>query len=188
MRRTAVGSLATALTLPPGRAACRESAQCDNCGTLVTVVTADADVLVPAFTQTSIGIQISDLLFLKLADLGLGLNTLGDSGFHPRLARSWKFEDSLTIAFELDPRARWQDGAPVTAADVAFTFDAYTDPKTASTSRSLLTEIGSVTARDERTAVFRFKRHYAEQFYDATHHMRLLPRQDRKSTRLNSSH
>jgi peptide/nickel transport system substrate-binding protein len=33
-----------------------------------------------------------------------------------------------------------------------------------------------VTARDEHTAVFRFKRHYSEQFYDATHHMRILPR------------
>ena len=176
MRRAAVGSLATALTLSLGVTACRETAPCDNCGTLVTLVTSDADVLVPAFTQGSIGVQISDLLFLKLADLGLALNTLGDSGFQPRLARSWKFEDSLTIAFELDPRARWQDGVPVTASDVAFTFDVYRDPKAASPSRPLLTEIASVTARDERTAIFRFKHHYAEQFYDATHHMRVLPR------------
>ncbi|MBI4501634.1 MAG: hypothetical protein HY700_10780, partial [Gemmatimonadetes bacterium] len=176
MRRAAVGSLVTALTLCVGVAACRESVKCENCGTLVTVVTTDADVLVPAFTQTSMGTQVSDLLFLKLADLGLGLNTLGDSGFVPRLARTWKFEDSLTIAFELDSRSRWQDGAPVTASDVTFTFDVYQDPKSASPSRPLLTEIASVTARDDSTAVFRFKHHYAEQFYDATHHMRILPR------------
>jgi len=31
----------------------------------------------------------------------------------------------LTLVFHLDPRARWQDGHPVTAADVEFTFNAY---------------------------------------------------------------
>src|ERR1051326_5865188 len=122
MRRVAVRSLASAVLLCSAFGACQEAAKCDACGTMVTVVTGGADVLVPAFTQTSIGYQTGDLVFLKLADLGLGLNTLGDSGFVPRLARSWKFEDSVTLAFELDPRARWQDGVPVTAADVAFTF------------------------------------------------------------------
>lgn len=156
--------------------ACGEAPDCDPCGTMITVVTADADVLVPAFTESTIGQQIGDLLFWKLADLGLELNTLGDSGFIPRLARSWKFEDSLTISFDMDPRARWQDGAPVTAGDVAWTFSVYQDPASRASLRTYLGEIASVTARDERTAVFRFRRYYAEQFYDATHHMRILPR------------
>jgi peptide/nickel transport system substrate-binding protein len=142
----------------------------------VIVVSADADALLPAVSVNPTATQISDLLFLKLADLGMELNTVGDSGFVPRLARRWLFQDSLTLVFVLDERARWQDGVPVTAQDVAFTFDLYRDPLIASPARPLLDAIASVTARDEHTVVFAFRRHYAEQFYDATNHMRILPR------------
>ena len=65
--------------------------------------------------------DVADQLFLRLADLGPGLMTAGDRGFVPMLARSWTRRDSLTLVFELDPRARWHDGAPVTARDVLFT-------------------------------------------------------------------
>lgn len=170
--------LAAALTLAAAVPGCRESPRCAgrSCGTAVIVTTADADVLLPPVVQTAVGAAISDQIFLKLADIGMGLNTVGDSGFVPRLARSWKFEDPLTLVFELDPGARWQDGAPVTAADVAFTFDVYRDTLVPAHARPLLERIASVTARDERTVAFRFHRAYAEQFYDATHQMRILPR------------
>src|SRR6266478_173388 len=134
MKHAAVPFLATALVVG-ALGGCRETGKCQDCGTMVTVVTGDADVLVPAFTGTNIGYQVGDMVFLKLADLGLSLNTLGDSGFVPRLAKGWKFNDSLTLTFDLDPRARWQDGQPLTASDVAFTFDVYSDPKAASPSR-----------------------------------------------------
>src|SRR5262245_27009355 len=103
MRRAALRRFATVLLLCTIYSGCREKASCANCGTLVSVVTTDADILVAAFTQTALSQQAGDLVFLKLADVGLGLNTLGDSGFVPRLARGWKFEDSLTLAFDLDP-------------------------------------------------------------------------------------
>jgi peptide/nickel transport system substrate-binding protein len=135
---------------------------------------ADADILLPALTQ-GIGRQVSDQIFLKLADVGLAANTVGDSGFVPRLAQSWRFENPLTLAFRVDPRARWQDGVPVTARDVAFTFAAYRDTLLDAPARPLLEGIDSVTAPDERTAVFHFRRAYPEQFFDATHHMRILP-------------
>jgi ABC-type transport system substrate-binding protein len=55
--------------------------------------------------------------------------TVGDKGFEPRLARRWTWSaDSLSVAFELDPRARWHDGRPGRAEDVAFPFDLYRDP------------------------------------------------------------
>lgn len=42
--------------------------------------------------------------------------------FVPALAASWYFDpERLSFTFRLDPRARWHDGLPVTAADVAFT-------------------------------------------------------------------
>src|SRR5436190_357576 len=147
----------------------------DYCGTLVIAAAGEPDILLSPITQLGIARDVSDQLFLKLADLGMSANTIGDDGFVPQLAARWDWTDSVTLTFHLDPRAKWQDGVPVTAADVAFTFDIYSDSTVDSPSRSALREIVAVTARDSLTAVFRFRRPYAEMFYDPTYHMRVLP-------------
>ncbi len=53
-----------------------------------------------------------------------GLTSYSPSGdLLPALADSWTVsEDGLSVRFNLDQRARWHDGEPVTAADVAFTY------------------------------------------------------------------
>ena len=145
------------------------------CGTLVFVSGGQPDILLPPVSVSSLARDIHDQIFLKLADIGMELNTVGDRGFVPQLARRWEFRDSLTLVFHLDPRARWQDGRRVTAGDVAFTFQAYTDSQVNSSSAPILAHIASVTARDSLTAVFRFRERYPEMFYDAVYHMRILP-------------
>jgi peptide/nickel transport system substrate-binding protein len=142
---------------------------------MVIATTGDADVLLPPVTTLTTGINVSDLIFCRLAELKLALNTVDDSGFRPVLARSWEHPDSLTIVFHLDRRARWHDGAPVTAADVAYTFGVYRSPDVNSRLAPFLAAIDSVTARDSFTVAFRFTRWYPEQLYDATYHMRILP-------------
>jgi peptide/nickel transport system substrate-binding protein len=171
MRRT-VALLALA-TLVSG--ACAGEAPCPECDVLVIASGADADVLLPVYAQ-GVGRAVSDQIFLKLADVGVDANTVGDSGFVPRLAESWTFEDDRTIVFQLYPDARWHDGAPVTAADVTFTFAAYADTLVGALAAPSLEPIDSVVARDDRTVAFHFNRAYPEQFFDATHHMRILPR------------
>jgi len=143
---------------------------------MVVATTGDADVLLPPVTSVTTGINVSDLLFCRLAEPTASLNTVDDSGFRPVLARSWEHPDSLTIVFHLDPRARWQDGAPVTAADVAYTFGVYRSPDVNAPLAPFLGAIASVTARDSLTVAFRFSRWYPEQLYDATYQMRILPR------------
>ncbi len=147
----------------------------DRCETAIIVAANDADVLIPPVTAQSVSRSITDLIFLKLADIGPSLNTVGDGDFSPRLAESWAFEDSVTVSFNLNPEARWHDGEPVRSNDVVFTFRLYTDPLVASPFAPLLSSIDSVTARNDQTAVFHFSRAYPEQFYDATHHLRVLP-------------
>src|SRR6266699_1897710 len=128
----------------------RPTAACsgDYCGTLVFVSGGQPDILLPPVSVSALSRDIHDQIFLKLADIGMTLNTVGDRGFVPQLAKRWEWRDSLTLVFHLDPGARWQDGPPVTAG---------------------------VTARDSLTAVFRFKDRYPEMFYDAVYHMRILP-------------
>lgn len=145
-------------------------------GTVIVSTPTEPDNLAPPVTTSQFGKQVEDLVFERLADLGPGLNTVGDAGFEPRLARTWTWAtDSLSIAFALDPAARWHDGRPVRASDVRFTWRLYTDAATASPVASLLGNIDSVTVRDSLTAVIWFHRRTPEQFFEATYQMYVLP-------------
>lgn len=157
--------------------ACREAPRCpgDWCGTAV-LVSQEPGVLLPPVTQTDADFWITEMVFSKLAELGSGLNTVGDSGFVPELAEAWTWENPTTVRFRLNPKAHWHDGQPVTAQDVAFTFDVYRDSVVNASARPLLEQIASVTAADSHTVVFRFRRSYPEAFFDAAYQMWILPR------------
>jgi peptide/nickel transport system substrate-binding protein len=115
-------------------------------------------------------------IFDRLANLGDDMNTRGDRGFTPNLAKSWTWApDSMSIAFSLDSAARWHDGKPFVAEDVRYSFATYTSPTVASSVAPYLSNIDSVSVRDPHTAVFWFKRRTPQQFFDATYHMFILP-------------
>src|SRR5258706_15926423 len=158
-------------------ASCERRGGCTgaNCGTLIDAQVAEPGTLLPPSTEEIAANDVGEQLFLKLADVGMSENTLGDEDFQPLLAQKWEWDGPLTLVFHLDPRARWHDGQPVTAADVEFTFNAYTDSAVASPFRPKLRRIASVPQRDSLTAVFRFRERYPEMFYDAVYHMRILP-------------
>ena len=147
----------------------------EYCGTVVFAAIGEPASLLPPVTDHILDRDIFDQIFLKLADIGPGLNAVGDSGFQPQLADRWAWTDSLTLAFHLNARARWQDGTPVSAGDVAFTFSAYADSILDAADRINLARIASVTAPDSATAVFRFRQRYPEMFFDAVYYLRILP-------------
>lgn len=119
--------------------------------------------------------DVADQLFLRLVNLGPNLQTAGDTGFAPGLARSWSRRDSVTLVFDLDPRARWHDGAPVTARDVVFSFNRAKDASIAPRLANLLRHISAVRAESDTRVVFQFSRAYSEQLYDATFHVAPIP-------------
>jgi peptide/nickel transport system substrate-binding protein len=145
-------------------------------GTLVIAVAREPTSPVPTLWHNDGANQeASDLLFLRLADLGPTVNTADERTFIPRLARSWQRRDPVTLVFDLDPRARWHDGAPVTAADVVLGMNRARDPKLSPQISTLLRRIRSVTAEGDRRVVVRFTEPYAEQMYDATYQALPLP-------------
>jgi peptide/nickel transport system substrate-binding protein len=145
-------------------------------GTVVISMGADAEPLIPPYAAQVQTKLIVDQLFDRLAELGDSLNTVGDRGFVPRLAQRWDWSpDSLSIAFHLDPRARWHDGVPVRSNDVRFTYRIYADTAAGIDATTQIAQIDSVTAPDSLTARFWFKRRYPEQFFDATYQMLILP-------------
>ena len=102
------------------------SAQTDRRSSIVIAVGQEATVPIPTLKEgaqaSTANTDVADQIFLHLAQLGPTLITSGDAAFEPLLARSWTRRDSVTLAFDLDARATWQDGVPVTSEDVVFTF------------------------------------------------------------------
>ena len=148
----------------------------ENGGTLVFTQPTDADGFLPPVTESGPSSEVESQVFERLAEIGPAMNTNGDAGFIPILATGWTWsKDSLSIAFHIDPRARWHDGKPVTASDVRFTLDLNRDSTIGSVTRTLVANIDSVTVRDSLTPVFWFSHRYPEQFFDATFQMRILP-------------
>lgn len=145
-------------------------------GTIVISSAADADVLFPPLTITLLGKQVSDQVFDNLADIGPALNTVGDAGFKPRLADSWRWAaDSQSVAFHINPKARWHDGTPVSAQDVQYTFQLVKDTSLASPLAGNLDNVDSVSVSDSLTAVVWFHRRAQDAFFKAASPVVILP-------------
>ncbi len=145
-------------------------------GTFIVAGVGEPSDLFPPFVGDQNGAVVQTLVFDKLAEIGNDLNTVGDKGFTPRLAKSWTFaSDSLSVAFSIDPRAKWHDGKPVTARDIAYSFKLYTDPKAASPVAPTLSNVDSVTVKDSLTAVAWFKTHTPSEFYDVVYQLIPVP-------------
>ncbi len=144
---------------------------------VLTISTAvDADALIPPLVGTTQGKQAVDLLFDFLAEARTPISTSGDAGFRPQLATRWQWApDSLSIAFSIDPRARWHDGAPVRAGDVRFSFALFTDPVVASMHASNFVGIDSVSVRDSLTAVVWWHKRHPEQFFQIAYNLAVMP-------------
>jgi peptide/nickel transport system substrate-binding protein len=151
----------------------------DERNSIVIVTGLQATLPIPTLMEGAAAnvanMEIADQLFLRLAGLGPTLLTAGDRNFVPLLARAWSRRDSVTLVFDLDPRARWQDGVPVTARDVVFTMERARNRSVSPRLADLLKHITGVTAEGEERVVFRFSHPYAEQLYDATFHVAPIP-------------
>ncbi|HEV2017551.1 MAG TPA: peptide ABC transporter substrate-binding protein [Gemmatimonadaceae bacterium] len=145
-------------------------------GTLAISTGGDPDVLIPSLVSTVQAAQMADLIYDRLAEIGDSLNIVNDGGFAPRLADRWTWSpDSLSIAFHLNPRAKWHDGQPVRSSDVRFTLESTRDSTLGTPVAALLTNIDSVSTPDSATAVFWFHQRTPQQFYDATYQMPIMP-------------
>ncbi len=155
---------------PPG------TGPADNGGTLVISTTADPGTLFPPFVITNQAKQITEQIYDYLADVGPDLDTRNEKGFRPGLSDRWRWSnDSLLLAFHINPKAKWHDGRDVTARDIQFTFALNKNPALAGRLGSELANIDSVTVTDSLTAVFWFRQRSPTQFLDAAAQMLVLP-------------
>ena len=145
-------------------------------GTMVISTPADATTILPPLVGAVTDRAVTDLLYDRLAEISNDLNTIGDKGFKPQLADKWEWSaDSLSIAFHLNPKARWHDGVPVRASDVRFTVGLVKNPATGAPMTQLIQNVDSVSIRDSLTPVVWFKKHTPEQFYDLVYQVVIVP-------------
>lgn len=171
MRRT----LACTLLLVAAGCGRERATDCAECGSVVIAATGEPSSLLPPLVYETVGRDVTDLIFERLAVLRHEAAPIDPAGYRSVLADRWERVDSLTWRFHLRPGAAWQDGAPVTATDVVFSFEAYADPALEADAASALAGQVTAVAEDSATVLLRFARAYPEQLYDATWHVRILP-------------
>ena len=94
-------------------------------GTLISATIAEPSGLIPMIAGESAASAIAANIFNTLLKYDKNLELTGE------LVESWKVSsDQKTITFRLKPGMQWADGAPLTSADVLFTWKVVTDDKT----------------------------------------------------------
>jgi len=77
--------------------------------------------------------------------------------YAPDVAEKWETPDDRTIVFHLNPNAKFQNGQPVKAADVKWTYDSMMDPNFVTSKRSGYAAVDHIEAPDEHTVIFKLK-------------------------------
>src|SRR5256886_900127 len=158
LRLTSAAVLAFAVVVaacaPAGPAAqSASSGQPKRGGTLILVRSGEVTLLdphkVPAFTSA----RVFELVYSYLMRLDENL------GVQPDLAASMPTTsaDGKTVTVKIRSGVKFQNGDPLTSADVKYTFDRIIDTKTAAVARSFFTDVDTITAPDDTTVVFNLK-------------------------------
>ena len=93
-------------------------------GTLIRRLDADISTLNPVTVSSRYDSYIANYLFTPMVYIGRDMDAV------PGLAKSWDIsKDGKSYRFELDEKATFSDGTPVTANDVLFTMRKIIDPK-----------------------------------------------------------
>ena len=108
---------------------------------LTAAISTAWDTMMPLNTTSNYTRMIADQIYDRLTQ------TTADGEIQGRLAESWTVnEDSTAVTFKLYENANWSDGEPVTAEDVVFSYQMYSDPEVEAKSRYHLQYIAGVDA------------------------------------------
>ena len=166
--------------------------------TAVVALSGDADNLNPIVANSSMASDIGGSIHPMMFDISFDLRE-GKLVFEPGLVNSWEFLNSgRDVVLHLRPNVKWEDGMPITTADVKFSYDLYGDPDVASPRRHYVESMiftnnefdvnKSIEIIDDTTMVFHFTKTYPLQLF----HLNLSPvpkhvyeNADRKTLRTN---
>jgi len=110
----------------------------------------DATGLDPHKQTAFSSLRLLELIYEPLVRLDADLKIV------PGIAQSWAFSaDGKELTFKLDPKAKFQNGAQVSSADVKASFERILDEKTGAANRANYLSIASIETPDDGTVVFK---------------------------------
>jgi peptide/nickel transport system substrate-binding protein len=108
-------------------AGCKKNGAAEN-NSVVIAISSDIERINPLYSFSLNEANINELLFLSLVRHSWDEKS-GDLVTEPMIAKEWKWEkDSSAIFIKLRNDINWSDGKKLTADDVIFSFDLYSDP------------------------------------------------------------
>ena len=160
-RRAVIGGLAVSAALPAGAGA---QPAPKRGGTLRISVSNRTASLNPLQVSGPSEYIAADMLFSGLLRMGLDMKPA------PDLALSYSGDaEAKVFTYRLRPGVKFHDGSPLTSADVAATYRAIMDPKTAAPARAALGSLQTIEAVDPLAVRFTCARSFAD-FPVATAH------------------
>lgn len=115
----------------------------------------------PLISNNTVELALNEFLFPSLYNIDPETRAPMKAGRNDQdngLALDWSIsDDGLVYTFNLRDDVTWNDGAPVTAFDYKFTFDALASGETSSPRTDVLQSVASVEAPDARTLVITLK-------------------------------
>jgi peptide/nickel transport system substrate-binding protein len=106
----------------------------------------DASNLIPLLASDSASHTVAGMVFNGLVKYDKNMNVVGD------LAESWDItHNGLVITFHLRKGVKWHDAKPFTSADVLYTYQVTTDPKTPTAYAGDFLKIKKAEALDDYT-------------------------------------
>lgn len=130
-------------------------AEARDAGTLIVVQSSEPvglDAMRNSLASSlNVGLNVEDRLFEPMEN--------GDVG--PALAESWEFKDTTTLVVHLKKGLTFQDGEPVNAEAVKFSYDRLMSDEIKSPHKGRLTQITSVSVIDPLTVEFKTDKPFA---------------------------
>lgn len=163
---------------------------CLSCGggkdqsAIVVAIKADADQINPVTHVTAFGRILCTGVLPRLMESEFDTST-GLIRYSPLLAKSYEFsQDGKSLTYHLRTDWQWEDGVPVTAKDIKFTFELIRHPDVASPKKEHLQMLDdggadhldkAIEIPNDSMIVFHFKKPYALQLYDTNLQPGFLP-------------
>ncbi len=133
------GSSSEEATSAPAAESTETAETVDGEKVITAAISTAWDTMMPLNTTSNYTRMIADQIYDRLTQ------TTADGTIEGRLAESWTVnEDSTAVTFKLYENAKWSDGEPVTAEDVVFSYQMYSDPNVEAKSRYHLQYIAGV--------------------------------------------
>ena len=127
-----------------------------------TGLAGEPDSLNPMLSNEADELNFSHLYMSYLVENDDRNDTIGEiAAAVPSRANGGISPDERTVTYHLRRGLRWQDGRPLTARDVLFSYRAIVNPRNNVATRVGYEEVQAIRAPDERTVVVRLRRRFS---------------------------